>query len=252
MSLLSEPDIVQFRREYYELLARLLAAPPDAALLATLREGIAERAVGAAQVHAQMGAGWRTMDEALAAADTEALADEFTRLFVGPYAQFINPYQSFYLTGALYGKPLADVRAFMARQSLEPGDAERKEPEDALDFELGIMARLVARQQAGGDVDPAALLEPQREFLARHLLVWAPLCVADIEAKPDAAFYKGVAQLLGGFFEVERDFFVEDGGLEVETLAAARQRYHATAFKGPIFDAEQIAASARDPKPGKD
>ncbi|HEX9841874.1 MAG TPA: molecular chaperone TorD family protein [bacterium] len=248
MTLLSEPDVIHFRCDHYELLTRLLANEPDAALLQSLRDGIADRAVGAAQVHPQMGEGWRVMGGHLAPEALEGLVDEFTRMFLGPYGDVLNPYESYYLTGRLYGQPLADVRGFMARQSLERAGDSRGEPEDSLAFELGIMASLAARQLAGGDVDPAALVEPQREFLGSHLLIWAPACIADMERNPAAAFYKGVALLLGAFLQVEHDFFREDGGIAVEALEAARRRYHSVGFRGPVFDPEQLPVRQADGK----
>jgi TorA maturation chaperone TorD len=239
MSLLSEPDVIRFRGEYYELLTRLIANEPDEALLASLRDGLDDRALGAAQVHPELGEGWRRMGALLASAELDALVDEFTRIFLGPYGDFLNPYESYYLTGKVYTQPLAEVRDFMARQSLERTDDARGEPEDSLAFELGIMARLVSRQLAGGDADPASLVEPQREFLATHLLVWAPTCVADIERNASADFYRGVALLLRGFLTVEHDFFNEEGGIAVEALETARRRHHSVGFQGPIFDPEE-------------
>jgi TorA maturation chaperone TorD len=237
MSLLSEPDVMQFRRGYYELLTRLFASEPDAELLRALREGSEERAVGATQVHPAMGEGWRAIGAHAHRDDLEALVDEFTRLFLGPVGRVLNPFESFYLTGRPYSQPLADVRAFMARHSVEPA-RESGEPEDALALELGIMALLVARQQAAGDADPESLLQAQREFLGAHLLVWVPACMADLEAHPGAAFYRGAAQVLRGFLDVERDFFSEDAELQVESLEDARRRYHAPEFRGPVFDPE--------------
>ncbi len=250
MSLLSEPDVVAFRREHYELLARLLASEPEAALLHALRENIEDRAVSAAQVHRLMGEGWRRMAEHLASDSQEDLVDEFTHIFLGPYGDVLNPYESYYFTKNLYSQPLADVRGFLARQSLERADSKHAEPEDTLAFELAVMAQLAARQQAGGDVDPASLIETQREFLERHLLIWGPACAADIESHASARFYKGVGQLLQGFFQVERDFFHEDGGLQVETLDEARQRYRSPSFRGPIYDPAQLMSRnpSDDPK----
>lgn len=251
MSVLTEADVVQFRHDYYALLTRLLAAEPDAALLQALREGIGERALGAAQVHRLMGEGWRQMQRHLPDGGEAPLVDEYTRIFLGPTGPVLNPYASYYLTGRLYEQPLADLRGFLGRQGLEAAGDLRGEPEDALAFELGVMASLVARQQAGGDAEPTAFVEAQREFLARHLLIWAPACAADIEGNPAAAFYRGVAQVLLGFLEVERDFFTEEGGLEVETLEEARRRYHADpSYRGPLYDPERDAPG--EPPTGTD
>jgi TorA maturation chaperone TorD len=250
MALLSEPDVMQFRRGYYELLTRLFASEPDEELLSALREGSEERAVGAMQVHPAMGEGWRTLGEHAHRDDLETLVDEFTRLFLGPVGRVLNPFESFYLTGRPYSQPLADVRTFMARHSVEPA-RETGEPEDTLALELAIMALLVARQQAAGDADPESLLAAQREFLGAHLLVWAPACLADLEGHPGAAFYRGAAQVLRGFLEVERDFFNEESELQVDSLEEARRRYHAPEFRGPVFDPDAPAAG-RPPDAPKD
>lgn len=263
MGLLTEPDVTQFRVQYYRLLARLLAAEPDADLLEALAEGMDERALGAAQVHRTMGEGWRVLAGDLAgnpagdpagnpAGDAlDTVTDGYSRLFLDPYGETLNPYESYYVAGKLYGGPLSEVREFMARQNLELGETDRREPEDALFNELDTMATLAERQQAGGDADPAAHVEAQREFLARHLLVWAPACVQDLEQREDSAFYRGVAMILRGFLEVERDFFHGDGGLEVEPLEEARRRHHAQdAFKGEVYDPSQITGDK--PGPGED
>lgn len=255
MGLLTEPDVTQFRVQYYRLLARLLASEPDAALLEALAEGMDERALGAAQVHRTMGEGWRVLAGDLAGAGAgdalAAVTDAYSRLFLDPYGETLNPYESYYVAGKLYGGPLAEVREFMASQNLELGETDRREPEDALFNELDTMATLAERQQGGGDADPAAHVEAQREFLARHLLVWAPACVQDLEQRNDSAFYRGVAMILRGFLEVERDFFHEDGGLEVEPLDEARRRHHAQDFfKGEVYDPSQITGDK--PGPGED
>lgn len=236
MSLMSEPDVVRFRLEYYSLLARLLSGEPDEALLQALREGVTDRAVGATQVHPLLGEGWREIAGHVAPGMAAELEDEYTRTFLGPTGRQVHPYESYYLTGRLYDQPLSEVRRFMARLGLEPSGVGRKEPEDGLDYELSIMARLIERQQTAGDADPAALLEPQREFLQQHLLVWGPACAAEIEGHPGTAFYRAVGHLLRGFLEVERDFFGEEEPLEVPSLHEARERYHTPDFSGPVFD----------------
>ncbi len=243
MGVLSEPEVAQFRAGYYRLLARLLAAEPDAELLQGLADGLEQRTRGAAQVHPTLGDGWRTLAAQLHGDALPELLHAYGQLFLDPYGEPLNPYESYYVAGRLYGEPLAEVRAFMARQHLELAAEQRREPEDALHCELATLATLAERQVAGGDADPAAHVEAQREFLERHLLVWAPACLADLTGRAESAesaFYRGVGLLLQGFLEVEGDFFREDGGLQVEPLDEARRRHHAQPFfKGEVFDAEQ-------------
>ena len=86
----------------YRLLARFLAAPPDAAALAVA----AELEGGESEIGRAMSALARV---ARATVPIQA-RDEFDVLFLGLVRGELVPYASFYRTGFLYDRPLAAVR----------------------------------------------------------------------------------------------------------------------------------------------
>ena len=233
--MLRDPDFIQFRQTYYRLFVQLLWKEPEAAFVAALRDDMPARVEAAASVHPLMGSGWQIIDDYLADHSPDAVAAEFSRLFLEPFAKGIRPYASYYLTGQFFTEPLQAWRGFLKQLGVEkpPGFTD---PEDVLAFELDVMRWLIDKQAAADDAD--RWLRLQAMCLKEHVLVWAPSCAGDIEQAPQAAFYRGVAQLLRGFLEVEQSLFRDWGLDRVATLAEARAHYGAGPdWRGPLFDA---------------
>jgi TorA maturation chaperone TorD len=236
-----DPELHSFRQGYYELLVALFRREPAAELLRQLSKGIRERIQGARNLHPFLGQGWEDIERFLSDTPSESLAetvsDEYTGLFIGPHGPVINPYESFYLTGRLLDRPLADVRAFLKTIGIEKLE-DYPEPEDFLAFELEVMRWLIIKQMAATDPqEKTRFLRLQSDFLKQHLLVWAPACAQDIERAKSAKFYRPVAKILRGFLEVELTFFGQWGLDKVASLDEARQRYGAfPTWKGPTFD----------------
>lgn len=187
------PDpLAQNRAGAFALLGALLAAPPDAGLLravAALPDG--ETALGqsiAALARA-------------AAVDPAVLEREFHDLFIGVGRGEILPYASWYLTGFLHERPLADLRGSLQALAVAraPGVAE---PEDHIAFLCETMAGLLR-----GDLLPTTDGFGAAGFLARHIQPWAGRLFADLMANQGSAFYRAV----GGFGRAV---------LDIETLAA--------------------------------
>jgi TorA maturation chaperone TorD len=237
-----DPDLLAFRRGYYDLFVSLLWREPSAELVARLGDGIAERAAGAAGLHAGLGAGWEAIGAFLAEVSgpglVDAVQDEYTRLLLGPGVPPIHLYESYYLTGKVLGRPLAEVRRYLEEVGLrkEPGYSE---PEDFLAFELDVMRRLLGRQTAAADeAEAGRWLSAQATFLKSHLLVWAPTAARDLAAAAGARFYRGVGLALEAFLELERELVRELGPGEIPTLDAARRRLAgAGEWRGPLFEA---------------
>ena len=233
--MLRDPDFIQFRQTYYRLFVQLLWKEPEAAFIAALRDDMQSRAEAAASVHPLMGSGWQVIDDYLADHSPDAVAAEFNQLFLEPFAKGIRPYASYYLTGQFFTEPLKAWRGFLKQLGVEkpPGFTD---PEDVLAFELDVMRWLIDKQAAADDAD--RWLRLQATCLKEHVLVWAPSCAVDIEQAPQAAFYRGAAQLLRGFLEVEQSLFRDWGLDRVATLAEARAHYGAgPEWRGPLFDA---------------
>lgn len=250
--MIGDRDLLGFRRAYYDLLVAFFWREPEAEFLASLPAGLGARAEAARELHPLLGEGWREIEGYLAgkapAEAAEGAAEEYTRLFIGPLEPEVHPYESYYLTGRFYDRPLAVVREFLQRVGLQKDDAYA-DPEDALAFELEIARRLAGRQAAEQNPDgEARWANLQAEFLKQHLLVWAPTCAWDLKEAKSARFYRGVAKLLRGFLELELDLFRNWGPVELRSLDDARQSYLLVRdWKGPTFE---LPDSRPRPEPG--
>jgi TorA maturation chaperone TorD len=235
-----------FRRGYYEMLVALFRKEPTAELLLQLSNGIGERIQAARNLHPLLGQGWeeieRFLNEVPSESVAETVSDEYTRLFIGPHGPEVNPYESFYLTGRLLDRPLADVRACLKAIGIEKLE-QYSEPEDCLAFELEVMRWLIAKQMAAPDTqEESRLLRLQSDFLKEHLLVWVPACAKDIERAEGARFYPALAKIIEGFLVLEQNFFRERGLDKIASLERARQRYGAVpVWKGPTFEVSDIS-----------
>jgi len=81
-------------------------------------------------------------------------------------------------------------------------------PEDHIGLELEYMALLCLEAQqyfkAKDRVSLAECLIEQKDFLAKHVLNWAPAFCADVEKFAATDFYKAVAKIADGFLRVEQ------------------------------------------------
>jgi len=160
------------------LLALLMAAAPDAGLLGRLR---ALRGGSG-----ELGEAYRALGTAAAATTPEALEREYFHLFIGVGRGEILPYASYYLTGFLHERPLAELRGDLRRLGIARADGVA-EPEDHVAFLCETFAGLIE----GTLGDPAEA----DAFFARHLRPWAARLFADIERAEAASFYRAVGRL---------------------------------------------------------
>jgi len=167
------------RARLFALLGRLLAGVPESALLAKLSalEGDASP-VGRAL--AGLAAAARETTEA-------ACEREFFDLFIGVGRGELLPFASYYLTGFLHERPLADLRGDLVRLGVERVDGVA-EPEDHIAFECETMAGLLSGAFPGLPVESGA-------FFARHIRPWAGRFFADLEQAKAARFYRAVGAL---------------------------------------------------------
>lgn len=181
------------RAQMYQLLGVLLGGPPSSELLrglATLKGddtpiGTASRNLAAL---AQ-----RTMPK-----DAER---EFNNLFVGIGRGELLPYTSYYLTGFLNEKPLANLRSDLMARGIKARD-NVKEPEDHMGTLCEIMAGIIAGEFLCDSDQPS-----QKAFFDAHLAKWAALFFTDLEEAQSAVFYAPVGSLGRAFMAVEADAF---------------------------------------------
>ena len=175
------------RARLFALLGRLLGAAPDDGLLAQLR--LLPRIGG------ELGEAYAALSTAAGATDAEAAEREYFALFVGVGRGELLPYGSYYLTGFLHERPLADLRGDLGRLGIEKA-AGVPEPEDHIAFLCEVMAGLMAGAFAA-EPDEAG------HFFARHIRGWAARLFADMEKAEAARFYRAVGRLGRTAMEIE-------------------------------------------------
>ena len=179
------------RAQEYALLATLLSRSPDAQLLSRLAD-LRGDASPIGRAHTALG-------EAAARVNEVDVAQEYFALFAGLGQGQLLPYSSHYLTGSLYGRPLARLRETLQRLGIEKAP-ERLEPEDHAAFLCEIMAGLVG----GGIAAPAGT---DRDFFVEYLRPWIGRLFVDLEGAEAADFYSSVGLLGRTFIEVETQAF---------------------------------------------
>lgn len=184
----------RMRADLYNYLGLMLAAPANEMLLAQTAglsgddtTDLGRAIAGLARVARATGPG--------------AVEAEFNKLFIGLGRGELLPYASYYLTGFLHEKPLAALRADMARHQI--GRAPNVfEPEDNIASLMEIMAGLIM----GGFGQPASLVD-QKTFFDRHVGPWAAHFFSDLEAAKSSVLYASVGQVGRVFMAIEREAF---------------------------------------------
>ena len=179
------------RAQEYALLATLLSRSPNSRLISRLA-----RLQGDAS---PIGAAHTALGEVARRVTDEGVAREYFTLFAGLGESPVLPYASHYLTGALYGRPLARLRETFRRLGIEK-DPERSEPED----HAGILCEIMAGLASGGIAAPAGA---DRDFFEAHLLAWIRKLFVDLEHAEAADFYRCVGVLGRTFVDVETEAF---------------------------------------------
>jgi TorA maturation chaperone TorD len=179
------------RAQEYALLAILLSRSPDSEMI--------ERLALLRGDASPLGAAHADLAEAAARADEAGAAREYFDLFAGLGQGALLPYASHYLTGSLYGRPLARLRETFQRLGIER-DRGHSEPEDHVAILCEIMAGLI-----GGDF--AVPAGADREFFEKHLARWIRRFFVDLENVKSADFYARVGSLGRTFIDVETEAF---------------------------------------------
>lgn len=183
-------ELEHARAREYALLATLLARSPDAQLIGNL-----------AKLHGDaspLGAAHEALGEAAARATVESVKREYFALFNG-LGRGLAPYASYYLTGSLYGRPLAWLRETLHRFGIERAEGV-SEPEDHAAILCEIMAGF-----AGGNISAPA--EAGRIVFNKHLAPWIGRFFADLEHADSADFYARVGAVGRTFVDIETEAF---------------------------------------------
>ncbi len=189
------------RSDLYALLARLYTDGPDKALLDAIA-GAARMDTAGAEV-AQT---WNRLVEASGAMDAEAAVQEYTDLFIGVGKSEVNLHASYWLSGFMMERPLAQLRGVLAGL----GIARRSEVV-MLEDHLAALCETMRLLIAGGDGRKPAPIETQRSFFEPYIGSWVFGCCAAIGESPIANYYVCVAELTKAFMAVDRDALAMEG-----------------------------------------
>ncbi len=187
----------QLRANLYGFLSALLAAPPDRALL--------DKTAALQGDDTELGRAIGTLAKLARAATPTSAEREFTALFIGLGRGELLPYASYYLTGFLNEKPLAQLRKDMTalRISRAPNVYE---PEDNIASLMEMMAGVIT-----GRFGAPVALDRQKEFFNRHIAPWAGHFFTDLEGAKGSVFYTPVGTVGRLFIDIEREAFRMSG-----------------------------------------
>src|SRR3981189_955635 len=158
-------EIDHARAQEYALLAALLSHSPDAQMIEHL-----SRLSGEAT---RLGAAHAALSAAAASMEPERIEREYFDLFVGLGRGELFPYASYYLTGYLYGRPLARLRQALKQIGIEKTEGQ-SEPEDHVAVLFEVMAGLASGEIiAPGGTD--------RNIFEAHLKPWIRSFFSDLD-----------------------------------------------------------------------
>lgn len=183
----------RLRADFYDFLGLVLAAPPDRPTL--------ERMAGLTGDDSDLGQAVAAMARVARVTRPAAAEREFNALFIGLGRGELLPYASYYLTGFLNEKPLAQLRADMAARGITRAPGVH-EPEDNIASLMEMMAGMIT-----GRFGAPASLADQKTFWSRHIGPWAGHFYSDLEAAAHSVLYASVGAAGRLFMEIEREGF---------------------------------------------
>lgn len=183
----------RLRADLYDFLGALLAAPASKDLL--------DRCAALSGDDSDLGQAVGTLARVAKVSKPKTVEQEFNALFIGLGRGELLPYASYYLTGFLNEKPLAQLRQDMAAQRITRAE-NVYEPEDNIASMMEMMAGLIT-----GRFGTPASLPTQKAFWNKHVGPWAGHFFSDLEAAQHSVLYASVGTIGRVFMEIEREAF---------------------------------------------
>ncbi|MGU9958125.1 MAG: TorD/DmsD family molecular chaperone [Arenicellales bacterium WSBS_2016_MAG_OTU3] len=180
------------RADTYAMLAALLGQVPCKDLiqyLASLPDSIRELG--------SVASAWGEVSAAARANDLDSIDDEYHDLFIGVGRGELLPYGSFYQTGFLMDKPLAELRDDLKTLGFER-EQGHKDPEDHIAALFECMSVVIQ----SGDISEAQ----ECAFFMRHIAPWTTQFFNDLESAKTANFFRSVGRLGSRFVNMEQQY----------------------------------------------
>ncbi len=194
----------------FATLGRLHREAPDDAVLGVLWSLLDDWPLPGGEDTAEGLRRWALSREA--GEDADVISRDHNRLYGVSAKAVVPPYESVHRDddGLVFDVSTLDVRAAYLDRGLQAPRLNR-EPDDHLGLEFDFMAQLVLWALDALEREDAAAaeteLEAARQFLAAHLLQWAPGMLRKTAEAAGTRFMSGLALLsLGALESAERDF----------------------------------------------
>lgn len=182
------------RADVYRLLATFLASPPKDDILNML--GSIE--VAESDAEDSLTNAWLMLKKAAQEVRADELTDEYFNLFIGLGKGEISPYASWYLTGFLMEKPLADLRSELSRLGFDR-QTNVHEPEDHAAALCEVMSVII--------VESVLSFDEEKRFFTQYIAPWMSRFFDDLSRAQTANFYKPVGFLGKQFIDIEQRYF---------------------------------------------
>ena len=192
---ISDEDIL--RADMYGFLAALFRKEPSDELISTVAALEGDQS--------PIGGACLTLAHLAKTLDNDLIRHEYVTVFVGVGRGEILPFASYYLTGFLNDKPLANLRADMAAIGIARADGV-KEPEDHISSLFDMMAGLIR-----GSFGRVYSVAEQASFYRKHVEPWAGMLMGDVETSKSAVFFAPAGTIGRAFLDIESQAFSMDG-----------------------------------------
>lgn len=183
----------QMRADLYNYLGVMLAAPPDMMLL--------QQTAGLAGDDSDLGGAINALAKLAQHSKPASAEREFNKLFIGLGRGELLPYASYYLTGFLNEKPLAQLRQDMAVEGLTRAP-NSYEPEDNIASLMEMMGAMIV-----GRFGSAADVARQKTFFNKHIGPWAGHFFSDLEGAKASVLYAALGAVGRQFMAIEAEGF---------------------------------------------
>jgi putative dimethyl sulfoxide reductase chaperone len=192
------------RAQLYRLLAAIFGHEPQRDLL----DGLYCETVQTLLFRSDLDLGEEFLANPPATLQNE-LAEEYTRLFLGP-GKHISPHESVQLrrgSGTLWGEETVLVKRFIEAAGFDFEDDFNGIP-DHISVELEFLAKLAEAEAEAWAADNGAsannILEWQRDFISRHAGKWMPGFCTKVAKEARLPFYRVFSKVLKAFLVGEK------------------------------------------------
>lgn len=206
------------RSNIYGLLGGLLGRQPDAQTIHDLLRPETAKNIANLFKDPTVGGYFHRLAKQYTAGELkpEHIVQDYESLMRVPGPAYTHPFESFYCGGSgrngklnrgqLGGRPSLEADRYYRSEGVLP-NYDMVDFADHIAAELTFMAGLCERQAAAladGDMQTASRLEDkQRRFGRDHLFKWAEDFCAALRDGAGTPFFKGLAQILHAFIEME-------------------------------------------------